>query len=113
MISIVEDRLIDGPHFGGRADRLTRPIVAQPTRMRAAGDDQAQAMPALEAISRGPQIDFKVQSVRVAAFGAPVVFRVFDGRFGLDADQSIAYVERLAVGLHVAQTTEEIGVRQC
>ncbi len=39
MLSIVEESLIGGAHVRRRAERLARAVVAQPARMRPAGDD--------------------------------------------------------------------------
>ncbi len=50
----MQDGLIGREQGGGRANRLAGTEVAQSARMRAAGDDQPQAMALLEAVRRGP-----------------------------------------------------------
>ncbi len=112
MFAIVQDGLIGGDHRRGRADRFAGAKVAHPARMRAAGDEQPQAMTSLEAVRRCPQIDLQMQAVTIAAFDAAMMLRLFHLRFGLHAQQAVADIERSSIGLHVAQAAKEIGVRQ-
>ena len=110
MFAIVQNGLIGGAHCGCSPDRISASQVAHPARVRAAGDDQPQAMPPLEAVPRSPQIDLQMQAVAAARFHAAIALCMFHWWFGRHAQQAIAHIQRFAVGLHVTQAAEEIGV---
>jgi len=70
MRRIVIDRLLGDAHACRVRDRFAGAEVTIPTWVRAAGYLQSNAMPAFEAISRGPHIDLDAQ----AAIGLPLAF---------------------------------------
>src|SRR6516225_9409064 len=86
---------------GGRGDGLARAEVSRVARMRAAGDLEANAVAALEAVRVRPELD------RDAARTVCLTL----ARLGTETNNAVTDIHRLgALTVHVAESNEEIGV---
>src|SRR6516165_9864384 len=97
VIGIVIDGLMGNQQFGCRRKALAATGVAGVARMCPAGDLQAQAVAAPEAVGRGPEIDGEWQ--RVIGCGSRLIW--------LHTQQTITDVQRGAPPIDIAQTHEK------
>src|SRR5574341_2044061 len=100
MSWVMKHRLVGSFERRRSGERLATARVARVVRMRAAGYLKPEAVSALEAIGRRPQINAQ----------ANVSIRLRRGPARRDAPQPIADVDGLAGGIDIAQAGEEVGV---
>src|SRR5712692_1056800 len=107
MLAVVQDPLVCYGQFGISAKVVAGVGVAIPTGEVATGHVQADAMPSLEDIAGGPQVDLIL--VGASRLDQRWGFTVREVAIA-SADNAVGQVLRVAVWMYIYQACHEIGI---